>query len=910
MLLLVFGLLRGSTWQSDAQFHTVVEVTATLLAVTVGVVALMRYYSRRESVMLYMGTAFLGTALLDGYHAVVTSTYFSQAFPSHLGSLIPWSWLSSRLFLSVFLFLGWAIWRRGQSVELRRLTNPAWVFAATGIATAASFAIFAFVPLPQAHHPGLWFQRPQELIPAAFFLMALIGHLRTGYWRGSTFAHWFVVSLIVGFMGQAMFMSFSGQIFDIFFYAAHALKIISYVFVLAGLFISIFQLFQQAETYGRALATQAAELEEARDTAIDAVEAKSQFLASVSHEIRTPMNAILGMTELALSTELSVEQREYLGTTRTSVEALITIVDDLLDLSKIEAEKLELDSIPFSLRDTVSDTVRALSVSAMDKGINLLWDMPDSIPDSVVGDPGRLRQVLVNLIGNAIKFTPEGQVNVVVELDRLGDKEVELRFDVQDTGIGIPPDKLRHIFEAFAQADASTSRRFGGTGLGLTISSQLVQLMGGTMWAESTPGVGSTLHFTAKLDLYDNARRIVSTARPGDPPPVVVLVGRDGDHHNIVEMLTQGNIQPIIITNEGAAAAVLHAERPGPAPRVLLVDDADGSFERCQRIMSDETLSDLSVIALVSVGRRGDAAEYRRLGLSGYLTKPVLQTDLLEAVGVFAIEDVPKDTFVTIHSLREQRPRLRVLLADDSPTNRQLAIRLLELRGHSVVAAQDGMQAIEAWQDGDFDVILMDVQMPGMDGIEATAAIRAREGDGVHIPIVALTAFATDSDRDRFLMAGMDAYISKPFRAEELYAAIEHLGADSPEAAAPPLANHAGSDPIDHEAALEIVGGSAELFTEIAGIFMEECPGLLDAIDDGFTAADLDVVKRASHRLKGSLGMLAALPAHKTAQRLEHSAGSGEMDQARDAWETLRAEIERLQPELIGLSTKEPLTTG
>ncbi len=907
---MAYGLLRGSTWRTDAQFHTLLEFLATVLAVAVGVVALMRYYTRRENAMLFLGAAFLGTALLDGYHTVVTSTYFSAAFPSKLGSLIPWSWVASRLFLSMFLFLSWFFWWRGRRIESKMLTGPTGVFAATGVAVVAGFAFFAFVPLPQAYYPDLWFQRPQELIPAAFFLMVLIGYLHKGYWRGSTFAHWFVLSLIVGFTGQAMFMSLSGEIFDLAFDAAHALKIASYAFVLAGLFISIFQLFLRADKYAIDLTTQAAELEVARDTAIEAVEARSQFLANVSHEIRTPMNAILGMTELALSTELSVEQREYLGTTRTSVEALITIVNDLLDLSKIEAQKLELDSIPFSLRDTVSDTVRALSVSAVDKGIDLSWDMPDSIPDSVIGDPGRLRQVLVNLIGNAIKFTPEGRVSVVVRLDRLADENIELRFDVQDTGIGIPPDKLEQVFEAFTQADASTTRRFGGTGLGLTISSQLVQLMGGTMWAESTPGVGSTIHFTARLALYDDARKIASTERPGNQPPVVVIVGGNSDHDNLVEMLTQGDIQPIVVTNQDAAAAAMKAERPGPTPRVLLVDDVDGSFSRCRRIMSDETLSELSVIALVSVGRRGDAAQYRRLGLSGYLTKPVLQTDLLEAVGIVGSEDRQKDTFVTVHTLREQRPRLRVLLADDSPTNRQLTIRLLELRGHSVVAAEDGLQAFEAWQQGTFDVILMDVQMPEMDGIEATAAIREHEGDGAHIPVVALTAFATDSDRDRCLMAGMDAYISKPFQAEQLYAAIEHFGAESPEAATPLADCLESTDPIDHDAALETVGGSAELLAEIAGIFMEECPGLMETIEEGLAADDLDPVKRGSHRLKGSLGMLAALPAQDAAQVLEHHAGAGEFDHARDAWETLRTEIRRLEPELIELSTKDPITTG
>lgn len=917
-LLVSLGLLRDATWQTGAQFHTLLEGLATTLSFAVGVVCLMRYYPRRENSMLFAGAGFLGTALLDGYHAVVTSSFFSEVLPSALNSLIPWSWVASRIFLSLFLFLSSVIWLHGKSTEWKMFTSPAYIYTATGVAVVASIAFFAFVPLPQAHYPDLFFHRPQELIPAALFFMAFIGYLRKGCWRHSTFEHWLVLSLIVGFMGQAMFMSFSGEIFDLDFGAAHTLKIVSYVFVLAGSFISISRLFQRAGVHSKNLAAQAVELEEARDTALKAVEARTQFLANVSHEIRTPMSAILGMTELALSTDLSVEQREYLGTTRTSVEALITIVNDLLDLSKIEAEKLELDSMPFSLRDTVSDTVRTLSFSATSKGVELAWEIADSIPDCVIGDPGRLRQVLVNLIGNAIKFTQEGQIRVVVELEHIGDDDVELRFDVQDTGIGIAPDKLEHIFEAFTQADGSTTREFGGTGLGLSISSQLVQLMGGTISAESTPGVGSSIHFTTRLALHDSAQTITSKPRTGDQPSVVMIVGAGNEHHSLVEMLTQGEIQPIIVTSVDAAATAVTNEMPGLAPCVLLVDDADESFERCRQIMNDETLGELSVIALVSVGGRGDAAQYRRLGMSGYLTKPVLQTDLLEAVRMFSDKDLANDTFVTVHSLREQRPRLRVLLADDSPTNRQLATRLLELRGHSIVTAEDGEQAVEAWQQGTFDVILMDVQMPVMDGLEATEVIRESETDDERIPIVALTAFATDSDMDRCLKAGMDSYISKPFRAEQLYASIERFSTDSSVSAGPQVGQEREgeggggtvSDPINRELALEIVGGSAELLAEVAAMFLEEYPALMCAIDDAFGADDLDSVMLASHRLKGSLGMLAALPAQSAAEKLEHQAGAGQMDQALDSWKGLATEMARLQPALTALASKDVSTTG
>jgi signal transduction histidine kinase/DNA-binding response OmpR family regulator len=898
------------TWESSVHFHTLIEVLATTMAAAVGVVALMRFYSRHENTMLFVGAAFLGTALLDGYHALVTSSYFSKAFPSTLGSLIPWSWTASRIFLALFLLLSWLIWWHEKRSGSKMATSPLRIYAATAFATIVSFTFFAFVPLPQAHYPDLWFHRPQELIPAVLLLAALIGYMRKGYWRHSTFEHWLVLSLIVGFMGQAMFMSFSGQIFDPAFDAAHTLKIVSYVLVLTGLFISIFRLFKRAETFAIDLAIQAAELEDARDAALEAVETRSQFLANVSHEIRTPMNAVLGMTELALSTELTVEQREYLETARTSVEALITIVNDLLDLSKIEADKLELDSIPFGLRATVDNSVKTLSISAASKGLALDWAVSPSIPDCIVGDPGRLRQVLVNLIGNAIKFTPEGQIRVVVEPVHIGDADIELRFDVHDTGIGIPPDKLERVFEAFTQAEASTTRRFGGTGLGLTISSQLVQLMGGEIWAESTPGVGTAIHFTATLAVDTSVETVASSTPSNDLLPVVVLAETDANPDVLVEMLVQGGIHSIVVTNEAEAAATVGAEGPGPTPRVVLVANADGRFEGLQRMMESEDFDELSVIALVSVGRRGDAADFRRLGLSGYLTRPVLQTDLVDAVRAAESESLRDGTFITVHWLRERRPQLRVLLVDDSATNRHLSTRLLEIRGHSVETAEDGLRAYEAWQNGRFDVILMDVQLPGMDGLEVAAAIRRDEQDGVRTPIVALTAFASESDKRRCFDAGMDGYVSKPFRAEELYAAIENFDTPLPTSHDATSQRAGGSGPIDREAALAVTGGSVELLAEIATIFLEEYPGLMDTIEAGFASDDLGSVERASHRLKGSLGMLAARPAQEAAGILEQSARAEEAAPARDAWIVLSAEIQFLVSDLTDIASNKAIATG
>lgn len=907
-ILVAYWLVRNTTWHSDDRLHTLLSVLATSLALAAGVAALMRFYSRQDSSrrdngLLFVGAAFIGTALLEGYHAVVTSLPFANAFPSDAESMMSWSGVFAQMFLSMFLFLSWVFWRRGTRGSSGFLGGPKGTYTAVAVATTVGVALLSLVSLPQVYFPEFWIHRPVELVPAALFLLALVVYLRAGYWRHLTFVHWLVLSLIIGFMAQSLFMSQHRDTFDVMFDAAHILVVLSYAFVLLGLLISTFKVFQQAETNVVDLARQTVELEEARDVALEAVETRSRFLTNVSHELRTPMNAILGMTDLALSTNLTIEQREYLDTTRTSAEALITIINDLLDLSKIEAEKLELDSVPFSLRDTVGDTVRALSISATQDGVRVVWDIADSVPDTLVGDPGRLRQVLVNLIGNAIKFTRDGQIRVSVDLDSLWDDHAVIRFNVQDTGIGIPPEKLGYIFEAFAQADESTTRRFGGTGLGLTISRQIVSLMDGRMWVESTLGEGSTFHFTTNLALFDETQADLPVQTEGATPPVLLMTVRGDGGADLVEMMDQGGIRPIVVDSPSAAMAVLDRSSPTQTPRVLLVDDDNATFERCREIMRNPELSALSVIALVPDGKRGDAVQYRILGITAYLTKPVLRTDLIETIALVSAENHSKGAFVTIHSLREKRKRLSVLLADDSPANRQLIIRLLELRGHSVVATENGVQALRAWKEGDFDVILMDMQMPRMDGIEATTAIRERETGDHHVAIVALTGNTSDSDRERCEKAGMQAFLSKPFRAEELYKAIEQVQAGSTEISAAQTEENNPPDAIDREAVLQQVGGSAELVAEIAGIFIRECPGLMESINDGLEAEDLDPVRRASHRLKGSLGMLAALPAHRAALILEHSADSGELDEALDAWENLRAEMQRLEPELAALAS-------